>query len=206
MIYSRKMCKVLSKLAIAAILLCVMRQHIPPSAAYSLRPLSHAEKRQGLTMSTALREVRVFRLSEGPAVVNAHEYVLNNSGAGLQPVPLEINSALAMIEAAARAEAARCAENRLLPAQDAWLEKAVATIVMSSLPSIRQSLAQAFPRETIDVFIGNKTAALESKLRAMNIQLGLPEDDFSFARLRTGAIIPMPAAVPAVSTDQSAAI
>lgn len=208
--------KLLAKLTVAVILLVFMRQYTPPTAAYSLRPLSNAEKSRSFRLSpghglsliapTALREIRVFRLSEGVPVVNAHEYILDNSGAGLQPVPLEINSVLAMIEAAARAEVARCVENRLLPAQDAWQEKAVAAIVMSSLPSIRQSLGQTFPHDTIDAFIGNQTAALESKLRTINTQLDLPEDDFGFARLRTGAIIPMPRSIPAVSADSSGAI
>lgn len=310
-------------------MLVFMRQHTPPSAAYSLRPLSNAEKEQtfrlragestsvdyavlpsygirflgdtamqplhdrppiyitesdiGLAklrkladpqsrlvrmpvrnlpakLSRILRGIRVFPLSDRAPETNAYEYLLQNcdsitfapyivqtneKGVIMQPgainyqdslviavnelitpanepvsnvnqlltaqrkaVFLQINGVFAMIEAAARAEMAKVVRDGLLPDKEEWREKAVATIMLSCLNSMRQSLekTEAGLKDSIDAFIDNQQVALVSKLSGLNAQLPILENnDFGFKYLRA-VTTPMPRSVPAVTADPSGAI
>ena len=157
----------------------------------------------------ALREVRLTPLS-GVAVVDAHAYILD---AKLDLTkPLTIDDILLKIEVAASAEAKRhfTKDGRLLT-KETWQKKAVATIVLSSLPSLQDLLEETFPelKETITKFITSKTEELTAELRDHNSKIReyRPEislKDYSLRYLRSPT--PIPPSRPTAPADPSVAI
>lgn len=309
-----------------------MRQHTPPSAAYSLRPLSNVEKEQSFRLragenvpvsaailrsygieglgSTAIlpipsraaffarkitdlaalqrialgerglpgainisarilprafeifNDIPMVSLTEPATKINAHAYLIENAGyvilvpyilqtsadgtitqpgalpgppgqrmiylaasqvwnrqnepvnnvsqltdSKTHPVNLEIYGVFALIETAARMEAEQLARERDLPSDINSHRKAVATVVLTSLPGMRKALTEKYPRlnDSINAFLDSQQASLIDEIRSANIALGLQEDDFSLLYFGIGTFA-MPAAVPAVSADPSGAI
>jgi hypothetical protein len=215
-IYFKKMGKLLAKSAVALVLLVIV--NIPPLAAYSLRPLSKSEKiripslsprqvDQHSAMLAALREANICRLSDG-GIITVHEYVSQNFSQGLRRIPTEINAVLAMIESAALAEVAQCVVKNLLPARDEWQEKAVKTIMLSSLPSLRDALIKAYPGlgDTIKANIDAREKTLVARIKKLNALILLPSKwgDLGFRKLTPPK--PMLAAPPILLADPAGAI